>query len=152
VLAIEETGFLKQGRSSCGVSLQYTGSAGKITNCQIGVFAAYVSPPAMPWSAARCCAAIKVRTSSRSSRYSALYLPKTWTDGPVRIVAVHAPDDTTLAIKPALAVGMTERAILAGVSFASVAADSVYGIGHVEMVLRRASKGYVLGVNSDEVV
>ncbi len=43
VLVIDETGFLKQGRASCGVARQYTGSAGKITNCQIGVFAAYVS-------------------------------------------------------------------------------------------------------------
>ncbi len=41
VLVIDETGFLKQGKSSCGVGRQYTGSAGKITNCQIGVFAAY---------------------------------------------------------------------------------------------------------------
>jgi hypothetical protein len=44
VLVIDETGFLKQGKASCGVARQYTGSAGKITNCQIGVFAAYVSP------------------------------------------------------------------------------------------------------------
>ena len=43
VLVIDETGFLKQGEASCGVGRQYTGSAGKITNCQIGVFAAYVS-------------------------------------------------------------------------------------------------------------
>ena len=43
VLVLDETGFLKQGKASCGVSRQYTGSAGKITNCQIGVFAAYVS-------------------------------------------------------------------------------------------------------------
>ena len=43
VLVIDETGFLKQGKASCGVARQYTGSAGKITNCQIGVFAAYVS-------------------------------------------------------------------------------------------------------------
>ena len=43
VLVIDETGFLKQGKASCGVSRQYTGSAGKITNCQIGVFASYVS-------------------------------------------------------------------------------------------------------------
>src|SRR4051812_24931568 len=43
VLAIDETGFLKQGKASCGVGRQYTGSAGKITNCQGGVFAAYVS-------------------------------------------------------------------------------------------------------------
>jgi SRSO17 transposase len=44
VLVIDETGFLKQGRASCGVGRQYTGSAGKITNCQIGVFAAYANP------------------------------------------------------------------------------------------------------------
>lgn len=44
VLVIDETGFLKQGRNSCGVARQYTGSAGKITNCQIGVFACYVTP------------------------------------------------------------------------------------------------------------
>jgi SRSO17 transposase len=43
VLVIDETGFLKQGKASCGVARQYTGAAGKITNCQIGVFAAYVS-------------------------------------------------------------------------------------------------------------
>src|SRR3954449_11004677 len=43
VLVVDETGFLKQGKSSCGVARQYTGSAGKVTNCQVGVFAAYVS-------------------------------------------------------------------------------------------------------------
>ena len=43
VLVLDETGFLKQGKASCGVGRQYTGSAGKITNCQIGVFAFYVS-------------------------------------------------------------------------------------------------------------
>src|SRR5208283_2356511 len=130
VLVIDETGFLKQGRASSGVSRQYTGSAGKITNCQIGVFAAYVS---------RHGHALIDRT---------LYLPKTWTDDPARMAAAHVPDGTTFATKPALAVEMIERAIAAGVPFAWVAADSVYGIGHVEMVLRRAGKGYVLGVNS----
>jgi SRSO17 transposase len=130
VLVIDETGFLKQGRSSCGVSRQYTGSAGKITNCQIGVFAAYVS------------------RHGHAFIDRALYLPKAWTDDPVRMAAAHVPDDTTFATKPALAVGMIERAIAAGVPFAWVAADSVYGIGDVEMALRRAGKGYVLGVNS----
>src|SRR5712672_92565 len=62
VLVIDETGFLKQGKASCGVARQYTGSAGKITNCQIGVFAAYVS---------RHGHAFIDRT---------LYLPKEWTN------------------------------------------------------------------------
>ena len=79
VLVIDETGFLKQGRASCGVGRQYTGSAGKITNCQIGVFAAYVS---------RHGHAVIDRT---------LYLPKAWADDPVRMAAAHVPDDTTFA-------------------------------------------------------
>jgi len=78
----------------------------------------------------------------------ALYLPKAWADDPARMAAAHVPDGTAFATKPSLAVGMIERAIAAGMPFAWVAADSVYGIGHVEMVLRRAGKGYVLGVNS----
>ena len=63
VLVIDETGFLKQGRASCGVGRQYTGSAGKITNCQIGVFAALVS------------------RHGHAFIGRALYLPKAWTDG-----------------------------------------------------------------------
>jgi SRSO17 transposase len=130
VLVIDETGFLKQGKASCGVGRQYTGSAGKITNCQIGVFAAYVS----------------CRGHAFIDR--ALYLPKAWTDDSTRMAAAHVPVGTGFATKPALAVRMIERAIAAGVPFAWVAADSVYGVGDVEQALRRAGKGYVLGVNS----
>ena len=130
VLVIDETGFLKQGHASCGVGRQYTGSAGKITNCQIGVFAAYVSH----------------RGHAFIDR--ALYLPKAWTDDPVRMAAAHVPDGTGFATKPAIATRMIERAIAAGVPFAWVAADSVYGVGDVERALRRAGKAYVLGVNS----
>ena len=78
----------------------------------------------------------------------ALYLPKAWTDGLARMAAAHVPDRTAFATKPALAVRMIERAIAAGVPFAWVAADSVYGVGEVETALRRAGKGYVPGVNS----
>jgi SRSO17 transposase len=130
VVVIDETGFLKQGKASCGVGRQYTGSAGKITNCQIGVFAAYVS------------------RHGHAFIDRALYLPKTWTDDPARMAAAHVPAGTNFATKPALAVRMIERAIAADVPFAWVAADSVYGVGDVERVLRRAGKGYVLGVNS----
>ena len=128
VLVVDETGFLKQGTSSCGVQRQYTGSAGKITNCQIGVFAAYVSD----------------RGHAFIDRQ--LYLPRSWADQPDRRRAAHVPDDVHFATKPAIAVAMIERALKAGVSFAWVAADSIYGVGEVETALRHAGKGYVLGV------
>jgi SRSO17 transposase len=131
VLVIDETGFLKQGRASCGVGRQYTGSAGKITNCQIGVFAALVS------------------RHGHAFIDRALYLPKAWTDDTARMAAAHVPQAMGFATKPGLAVGMIKRAVTANVPFAWVAADSVYGVGDVEMALRRAGKGYVLGVNSN---
>lgn len=131
VLVIDETGFLKQGKASCGVARQYTGSAGKITNCQVGVFATYVSQ----------------RGHAFIDR--ALYLPKSWTGDPARMDKAHVPAETSFATKPALAVQMIARAIAADVPFAWVAADSVYGVGDIEQALRRAGKGYVLGVSSN---
>lgn len=128
VLVVDETGFLKQGKASCGVGRQYTGSAGKITNCQVGVFAAYVS----------------VKGHAFIDR--ALYLPKAWSDDGTRRAAAHVPEDIAFATKPQLARAMIARAIAAGMPFAWVAADSVYGVGEIEMALRRAGKGYVLGV------
>jgi SRSO17 transposase len=131
VLVIDETGFLKQGKSSCGVARQYTGSAGKITSCQIGVFAAYVS------------------RHGHAFIDRALYLPKAWTDDPARMAAAHVPDKIAFATKPALALQMIGQAIVAKVPFGWVTADSVYGVGDIEMALRRAGKGYVLGVNAN---
>jgi len=131
VLVIDETGFLKQGNASCGVARQYTGSAGKITNCQIGVFACYVS----------------ARGHAFIDR--ALYLPKSWTSDPARLAVAHVPEAVAFATKPALAVQMIQRALATEVPFSWVAADAVYGVGDVEQALRRACKGYVLGVKSD---
>lgn len=131
VLVVDETGFLKQGRASCGVGRQYTGSAGKIANCQIGVFAAYAS------------------RHGHAFIDRALYLPKAWTGDPARLKAAHVPADVGFATKPALALAMIRRAMEADVPFAWVAADSVYGVGDIEMALRRAGKGYVLGVNAN---
>ncbi len=79
VLVLDETGFLKQGKASCGVGRQYTGSAGKITNCQIGVFAAYVS------------------RHGQGFIDRALYLPKTWTDDPARMAAAQVPPGAAFA-------------------------------------------------------
>ena len=132
VLVVDETGFLKQGKASCGVGRQYTGSAGKITNCQIGVFAAYVSSKGHAFIDRR------------------LYLPQDWTKDPARLRAAHVPEEVGFATKPRLALGMVERAIKAGVPFAWMATDTVYGTGEVEMALRRAGKGYVLGVSATQ--
>lgn len=133
VLVIDETGFLKQGKASCGVGRQYTGSAGKITNCQIGVFAAYVS------------------RHGHAFIDRALYLPKAWTGDRERMAKAHVPAAIAFATKPGLALSMIERAIAANVPFSWVAADSVYGIGDIEMALRRAGKGYVLGVGAQHL-
>src|SRR5246500_3584527 len=115
VLVIDETGFLKQGKASCGVARQYTGSAGKITNCQIGVFAAYVS------------------CHGHAFIDRALYLPRNWTSNPARMAAAHVPERTAFATKPGLARNMIERALAAAVPFGWIAADSVYGAGDIEM-------------------
>ena len=88
----------------------------------------------------------------QSSTHFPLYLPKAWTDDPARMKAAHVPEETAFATKPALAVAMIERAIAAAVPFAFFAADSVYGVAGVEMALRRAGKGYVLGVASNHSV
>ena len=133
VLVIDETGFLKQGKASCVVARQYTGSAGKITNCQIGVFASYVSRQGYAFIDRE------------------LYLPKEWTDDADRLKAAHVPDDVGFATKPQIARQMIARALAAKVPFAFVAADSVYGTGDIETMLRKAGKGYVLGVAANHV-
>jgi SRSO17 transposase len=133
VLVIDETGSLKQGKASCGVARQYTGSAGKITNCQIGVFASYVS------------------RHGHAFIDRGLYLPKEWTDDPDRLEAAYLPPDVGFASKPKLATRMIARAIAASVPFKWVAGDTVYGVGDIEQQLRRAGKGYVLGVSSAHV-
>jgi SRSO17 transposase len=79
---LDETGFLKQGKASCGVARQYTGSAGKITNCQIGVFAAYVS------------------RHGHAFIDRALYLPKAWTSDPARLAVAHVPPEVGFATCP----------------------------------------------------
>src|ERR1044071_8666036 len=96
VLVVDETGFLKQGKASCGVARQYTGSAGKIANCQIGVFAAYVS------------------RHGHGFIDRALYLPRAWADDRARRAAAHVPQEIAFATKPHLARAMIERAIAAG--------------------------------------
>src|ERR1041385_5524404 len=110
VLVGDATVFLKQGRASCGVARQYTGSAGKITNCQIGVFAAYV------WD------------KGHTFIDRALYLPQAWAEDPARRASAHVPQQIAFATKPHLACAMIKRAIAARVRFAWVVGDSIYGV------------------------
>lgn len=99
VLVIDKTGFLTQGHASCGVARHYTGSAGKITNCQIGVFASYVS------------------RHGHAFIDRALYLPKAWADDAERRSNAHLPEAVEFATKPSLACAMIQRALMSRVPF-----------------------------------
>ena len=110
VLAVDETGFLKKGRMSAGVARQYTGTAGRVENCQVGVFAAYVTPD-----------------GGRALIDRELYLPEKWTADRDRCRGAGIGDETGFATKPELARRMIERAVKAGVPFSWVAGDEVYG-------------------------
>ena len=109
VLVVDETGFLKQGKKSVGVKRQYSGTAGKVENCQIGVFLAYGS---------RRGAAFLDRE---------LYLPQEWAADGARRREAGVPEGVAFRTKAQLAQGMIERAIGSGVPFAWVTGDTVYG-------------------------
>jgi SRSO17 transposase len=110
VFVVDETGFAKQGTKSVGVARQYSGTLGKVGNCQVGVFLGYAS--------SRGHALIDAR----------LYLPEVWTDDPERCRATGVPDDVGFATKPALALAMVRRARDGGHLRARwVTGDAVYG-------------------------
>ncbi len=109
VLVIDETGFLKKGTRSVGVQRQSSGTAGRIENCQIGVFLAYAGP----------------RGHAFIDR--ALYLPARWTRDPARCRAAGVPTDVSFATKPHLARTMLDRVLDAGVRAGWVTGDEVYG-------------------------
>jgi SRSO17 transposase len=132
---IDDTGFLKQGKHSVGVQRQYTGSAGKITNCQIGV---------------------SLVVATRSDQVPVdfeLYLPRTWTGDQKRREAARIPDEVEFATKPKLALQMIRRALLAGVPRGTVLTDSGYGYGaDFRKELRDLGLDYAVGVNSTTTV
>jgi SRSO17 transposase len=109
VLIADETGFLKKGTRSAGVQRQYSGTAGRTENCQVGVFLAYAS----------------VHGHALIDRE--LYLPQSWTGDPDRCREAGIPQETEFASKPRLAQAMISRAIEAGVPFAWFTADEAYG-------------------------
>src|SRR5882672_8638613 len=109
VLIVDETGFLKKGDKSVGVKRQYSGTAGRIENCQIGVFLCYASDKGAAFI-------------DRS-----LYLPKDWVQNKERCQEAGVPESVGFATKPTLACNMLIRALDAGVPCAWVAGDEVYG-------------------------
>src|SRR5215213_5513086 len=129
VLVLDETGFLKKGGKSAGVQRQYSGTAGRIENCQVGVFLGYAS------------------RHGRALIDRALYLPERWVRDAARCAAAGIPDDAALTTKPKLGLAMLDRALEAGVPFAWVAGDSVYGADHrIRRRLEARRRGYVLAV------
>src|ERR671933_501880 len=130
VLVLDETSFLKKGTKSVGVQRQYSGTAGRIENCQIGVFLAYISR----------------RGQAFIDR--ALYLPESWAEDRARRAEAGVPETITFRTKPELGRIMLERAFAAGVPCAWVVADSVYGRDHrLRRSLMQHGRGYVLEVS-----
>ena len=137
VLAADETGFLKKGRMSAGVARQYTGTAGRVENCQVGVFLAYCAPD-----------------GARALIDRELYLPKKWAEeGRERCRAAGIGDGVPFATKPRLAREMFARAVKAGVPFRWAAGDEVYGASpELREWLEGQKKGYVLAVACNAAV
>jgi SRSO17 transposase len=109
VLVVDETGFLKKGTHSVGVKRQYSGTAGRIENCQIGVFLGHAS------------------AKGHALIDRELYLPQDWAADAERRAVAKVPGDLQFATKPELARQMVERAFAAGVPGAWVTGDSIYG-------------------------
>ena len=135
VLILDETGFLKKGTHSAGVARQYTGTAGRIENAQVGVFLAYAS------------------RHGTAFLNRALYLPKEWTDDRDRCKKAGIPEATAFATKPQLAQQMLARAFKAGVPVAWVTGDEVYGSdGSLRRWLEEEKRPYVLAVRANQYV
>lgn len=129
VLILDDTGFLKKGTTSAGVQRQYSGTAGRTENCQIGVFAAYAS------------------AAGRALVDRELYLPKSWTDDPDRCRAAKVPEEREFATKNTLAATTVRRALSSPLPIAWVTADAAYGQDNrFRRMLEASGVGYVLAV------
>ena len=135
VLVVDETGFLKKGAHSVGVKRQYSGTAGRIENCQVGVFLAYATE----------------RGHAFLDRE--LYLPTEWADNRERREQARVPAAVAFATKPELAQRMLERTLDAGVPAAWVVADAVYGDSRrLGMMLEDREQPYVLALSGKAYV
>lgn len=129
-LIIDETGFLKKGTKSAGVKRQYSGTAGRIENCQVGVFLAY--------------------TTEHGSAFvdRELFLPQEWADDPERRREARVPEALGFQTKPQLALTMIERTLNAGLRPAWVTGDSVYSSSALCRTLEERHLAHVLVVTS----
>ena len=133
VLVVDETAFLKKGTKSVGVQRQYSGTAGRVENCQVGVFLAYAAP------------------AGRAFLDRALYLPEAWAADAARRRAAGVPADVAFRTKPELARAMLERALEAGVPAGWVTGDEVYGGDRrLRVWLEQRGVGHVLAVKRSE--
>ena len=132
---IDDTGFLKYGTHSVGVQRQYTGSAGKITNCQLGV-------------------SLSVATQSLHLPIDfELYLPRSWADDPARRNEARIPKDVEFKTKPQLALEMIRRAVSNDIPRGLVLADSAYGDDpNFRAGVRQLGLDYAVGVHRDHYV
>ena len=133
VLAVDETGFLKRGDNSVGVQRQYSGTAGRIENCHVGVFLAYAS------------------VNGRTLLDRELYLPQVWAEDWERRREAGVPESVGFRTKPRLARLMMERALESGIPFAWVAWDEVYGNNrNLRLWLERRCIPHVLAIKRSE--
>ena len=133
VPVVDETGFLKMGDKSAGVQRQYSGTAGRIENCQIGVFLAYAS------------------SKGRTLLDRELYLPQVWPEDWERRREAGVPEEVSFRTKPQLAQLMLERALASGVPFGWVAGDEVYGSDrNLRLWLEREGLSHVLAIKRSE--
>jgi SRSO17 transposase len=133
VLIVDETGFLKKGTKSVGVQRQYSGTAGRIENCQVGVFLALAGP------------------RGRALIDRALYLPKSWCDDEDRLHEAHVPVDLAFATKPQLARQMIGSALDSGLRPRWVLGDEVYGSdSKTRRYLESRGQPYVLTVSGQQ--
>src|SRR4051794_37549146 len=132
VLVVDETGFLKKGEHSVGVARQYSGTAGRIENCQIGVFLAYASRYGQ--------ALIDRR----------LYLPDAWAQDESKRTKAGVPEEVAFATKPQMACELIAQALDAGAPCAWVLADALYGSdSRLRRMLEKREQPYVLAVRSN---
>lgn len=135
VLVLDETGFLKKGDKSVGVARQYSGTAGRIENCQVGVFLGYTGAKGFAFLDRE------------------LYLPEVWSEDKERREAASVPEDTVFATKPQLAKQMLEHTFLAGFSAWFVTADEAYGKdSKLRLFLEERQQSYVLAVACNQHV